>query len=194
MKTARGFVASLALLGLLLVQVLPASAMSGNHCAFRLIPIGRGVAPNAIATRPELVGCFGSFAEAVRAGSGGAIRLPANSTPASLTDEQLTAATSASPTGLVSVLIGTEWDNLNYAGASSSYYASSTCTASTTWEKSYVGDLLNDMFSSGKGFGGCDTNKKFAASNFSGASVTCTPNCSTYGTVGNLVSSLRWRI
>jgi hypothetical protein len=57
-----------------------------------------------------------------------------------------------------------------------------------------VGDAWNDRLSSGRAFGGCDTNKKFVGSNFTGTSLTCKPDCSSYGVVTNLVSSLRWRV
>jgi hypothetical protein len=193
MKTRRTLLGALSLAALLLIQAMPAHAVGGGHCVFRLIPIGRGVAPHAIATRPELVGCYATYAEAILAGTGGAIRLPTGTSPRSVTDEMLAAA---APPGvaMATVVIGTEYDLLNYGGSSKSYTASSTCTASTTWETSYVGNAWNDLLSSGRGFGGCHTNRKFVGSSFTGASVTCTPNCSGYGAVSNLVSSLRWRV
>jgi hypothetical protein len=91
------------------------------------------------------------------------------------------------------VLIGTEYSETQYDGTSKSYFAAVTCSATVTWEVSYVGDTWNDRFESGKGFGGCNHNRKFAASQFGGASVLCTPNCTSYGSLNNLVSSLRWR-
>ena len=56
-----------------------------------------------------------------------------------------------------------------------------------------VGAFWDNVFSSGKGFGGCDTNKKFENTNFGGSVLTCTPNCTNYGTLSNQVSSLRWK-
>ena len=58
---------------------------------------------------------------------------------------------------------------------------------------SYVGNFWNDDFESGRGFGGCDTNKKFKAANFGGDVLTCTPDCLSYGVLRNEVSSLRWK-
>jgi hypothetical protein len=190
MKTARKLLGALSLAALLSFHGMPAHAVGGGHCVFRLIPTGEGVAPNAIATRPELVGCYATYAEAILAGTGGAIRLPTDATPRSVTDEQMT----GSGPGRAPVVIGTEYNFANYGGSSKSYTATTTCTASTTWETSYVGDAWNDIFSSGRGFGGCDTNRKFVGSNFTGSSVTCSPDCSNYGGVSNLVSSLRWRV
>jgi hypothetical protein len=90
------------------------------------------------------------------------------------------------------VLIGTEFNGSSYAGSSNDYFAPDTCQGNI-YEVAYVGDAWNDKFQSGKGFGGCDHNKKFVGSNFSGASLTCTPNCTSYGSLSNEVSSLRWR-
>jgi hypothetical protein len=90
------------------------------------------------------------------------------------------------------VLIGREFNGSSYAGSSNDYFAPDTCQGNI-YEVAYVGDAWNDKFQSGKGFGGCDHNKKFVASNFGGDSLTCTPNCTSYGSLSNEVSSLRWR-
>ena len=133
-----------------------------------------------------LIGCYDTYAEALHAGSHGTIAAAADVTPPTLTEATLAVTASSS------VLIGTEWDQTSYAGISKSYFASVTCSSSVTWEVDYVTDTWNDRFASGKGFGGCDRNRKFAASQFGGSSVLCTPNCTTYGSLNNEVSSLRW--
>ena len=134
----------------------------------------------------ELIGCFATYEEAIEAGLGGSVTLVPGTTV-----DQLSDATLAQASG--DVLIGTEWNLTNYGGESRSYFAPSTCSASLSWEVTYVTDAWNDWFSSGKGFGGCDRNRKFEGSNFGGASLLCTPNCSHYGSLSNEVSSLRWR-
>jgi hypothetical protein len=172
---------------LLLLLVVPgvSDATSANHCAFRLDPFGRVGA--RVQARPVLIGCYSTFAAAVEAGSGGVVRLAEGTTPESITDsavgEQLAA----------DVLIGTEYGALSYGGASKSYFASSTCSATQTWDVNYVGDTWNDTFSSGKGFGGCDHNRKFEHADFGGTVVLCTPNCTSYGSSSNTISSLRWK-
>lgn len=90
------------------------------------------------------------------------------------------------------VMIGTEFNLNNYNGASKDYFAANTCQGDT-WEVSLSGTAQNDTFQSGKGFGGCDHNKKFAGPSFGGNSLTCTPNCTGYGSLDNDVSSLRWK-
>lgn len=177
-----------------LFAALPVQAhgAAGRHCVSRLELTGQHGRVSEARLMP--IGCFATFAEAISAGSGGAVRVPRWITPASLTQAHLDVDPNAFvPLG--SVMIGTEYDLVNYSalGSSHSYFATSTCSESTTWEVSYVTDTWNDLFSSGKGFGGCNTNKKFAASNFGGSVRVCTPNCSNYGSLSNEVSSLRWR-
>jgi len=161
-----------------------------RHCVVRLAASGPGNEPGAVATLEEDLGCYATYAEALAVGSGGAIELPPDTSPATLTQPTLDQGPSDATT---SVLIGTEYTLTFYNGSSKSYFASETCSATVSWEVSYVGDAWNDDFESGKGFGGCNHNKKFQDSNFGGASLTCTPNCTDYGTLRNQVSSLRWK-
>jgi hypothetical protein len=182
--------AALALLTMSVVGAQPALA-NGGHCVYRLEPLQHrhtGVIPAKL----KLVGCYAHFRDAVAVGSYGSIQLTSDATPASLTEEELAAGSSVSTR--VSVLLGTEYNGQLFSGSSNSYYAASTCTASTTWEVANVGAAWNDTFESGMGFGGCHTNKKFRNTNFGGTVVTCTPSCSNYGSLVNQVSSLRWRV
>jgi hypothetical protein len=172
--------------------VQPASAAQATNCAFFLLPVGQGSAPGEIETVPVALGCYATYSQALAAGSAGSINMSMTTTPASLTDTTLASATTDSVTS--SILIGTEWTNVGYTASSNSYFASSTCTSSTTWQTHWVGDAWNDQFESGKGFGGCDKNKKFEDADYLGTVLTCTPNCNDYGVLNAEVSSLRWRI
>lgn len=178
---------ALVLVGVLASIAQPARADVGQHCAFRLVPLeSLGVMTDASL---DLVGCFGTYEQALEAGIGEAIDLGSEVTPQTLTEEVL-----PPPTILTSVLIGTEYDGSGFTGGSTSYFAATTCTAVTTWQVANVGPEWNDRFQSGKGFGGCDTNKKYQHENFGGTVRTCTPNCSDYGALNNQVTSLRWRV
>jgi len=164
----------------------PAIASDPGNCSYRLVPISRG---GSMTTADlDLVGCYATYEQAIEAGLGGAVDVPPDTTPLSLGESDLVAETATSD-----VLIGTEFNLVSYGGASASYFAPATCSASDSWEVNYVGDALNDYFSSGKGFGGCDHNKKFVDADFAGNVMTCTPNCTDYGTLSNQVSSLRWK-
>lgn len=174
----------LVLLGSALFAPPVSAAGSGEDCAYELRPISRE--RDRILAEPVLIGCYETYAEALAGGSEGAISVSADATPLTVTEASLAQTTSGS------VLIGTEWLQISYNGVSKSYFASATCSSSLTWEVDYVTDSWNDTFASGKGFGGCDRNRKFQHAQFGGSSVLCTPNCTTYGSLANEVSSLRW--
>ncbi len=162
---------------------------AGRHCAYRLDPVSYDAATRTVSAELVPIGCYDTFAESLAAGSGGAIQVSRSTSPALLTDAMVSDATLASG---ADTLIGTEWATVNYSGSSNSYWAPDAC-AGTVYAVAYVGDAWNDDFESGKGFGGCDTNRKFEHSNFGGAVLTCSPNCIDYGSMRNLVSSLKWR-
>lgn len=173
--------------GILVAAAPPASAERGGHCVFRLEPVERVGTILTATLRP--LGCFPTLEEALEVGLEGAIDIPGTVTPQNVTESMV--ATEAGPT---SVVLGTEYDLNSYTGSSNSYTAPSTCTASTTWQVANVGVTWNDRFQSGKGFGGCDTNRKFQHENFGGNVKVCTPNCGDYGILANQVTALRWRI
>jgi len=171
------------------LSAVPASAVSSN-CAVVLVP-SSVEASGAILAKEVDLGCYPTYAEALSVGSSGAIDVPDGTTGASLTDAVLAANTIVSATA--DVLIGTEFVGTNYTGTSKSYFAPETCSIGVVWDVGNVGASWDDRFSSGKGFGGCDTNKKFEDTNFGGSVLTCTPNCANYGALSNQVSSLRWK-
>ncbi len=172
-----------------LVASAPPAAASSQNCAVLLVPSSIDTSGAILATEVDL-GCYATYAEALAAGSSGAIEVSGATTPASLTDATLAAGTDSTASD---VLIGTEYDSYNYGGSSKSYLASQTCSTGVVWEVADVGSTWDNRFQSGKGFGGCDTNKKFQNTNFGGNVLTCTPNCADYGTLANQVSSLRWK-
>ena len=171
------------------MSAVPASAASSN-CAVLLVPSSIE-ASGAILAREVDLGCYPTYAEALSVGSSGAIDVPDGTTGASLTDALLAADTTFTATA--DVLIGTEFVGTNYSGTSKSYFAPETCSIGVVWDVGDVGASWDNRFSSGKGFGGCDTNKKFEGTNFGGSVLTCTPNCANYGALSNQVSSLRWK-
>ena len=173
----------------LCMTAAPASAAPSN-CAVLLVPSSIDASGAILATEVDL-GCYPTYAEALAAGSSGAIDVPPGTTPVSLTDAVLTADTIVTETA--NVLIGTEFTGIGYGGTSKSYFATETCSVGVVWDVADVGASWDNLFSSGKGFGGCDTNKKFENTNFGGSVLTCTPNCTNYGTLSNRVSSLRWK-
>jgi hypothetical protein len=181
-------VAFTALLAVLAWSVLavPAQGTTGRHCSYRLVTVERHGRVNI--TEPQLIGCYATFSESISASTGGRVRVPDSTRPQQLTDADVAATLASSD-----VLIGVEYPQFGFGGISANYTASETCSSTNIVQVNYVGDAYNDKFSSGKGFGGCDHNKKFQHADFGGDVVTCTPNCTNYGTLSNEVSSLRWR-
>jgi hypothetical protein len=172
-----------------LLLATPASAglqAEERHCVVRLVAISE-TEGGVISAAPEEAGCFPTLEEALEAGTGGEVALPPGTSPFDLTQSVLDDAVTAAS----DVLIGTEYDATGFLGGSRNYFAASGC-AGTTWQVPNVGATWNDRFESGKGFGTCDHNRKFEHDSFGGAVVLCTPNCSTYGSLRNEVTSLRW--
>jgi hypothetical protein len=182
MTKVRFLVAVMAVLSI----ATPADADMREHCVFRLVPLHR--VGRVVDAALERVGCYSSYEEAIEAGLGGSVDLAPGVTPMMMSDEMVT------PQAATSVVIGTEYDLNSFLGGSTSYTAPTTCSSSTTYQVANVGAEWNDRFQSGKGFGGCDTNRKFQHENFGGSVRVCTPNCGDYGTLANQVTSLRWRI
>jgi hypothetical protein len=157
------------------------------HCVAYLVPVSPRSDDGVISATLEDGGCYATLEEALEVGTGGQVALPVGTSTSELTQSLLDSAVTAA----TSVLLGTEYDNTGFTGASKNYFAASGC-ASTTWQVSNVGATWNDRFESGVGFGTCDHNRKFEHADFGGSVVLCTPNCSTYGTLRNEVTSLRW--
>ncbi len=181
---------SIALIHALVSPIGAVATPQGRHCAYRLEASGRA-SGHVVHASAVLVGCFSTFARALHEGSNGSIVVPSETKTQSLTDATLAASSDGRPRG-GSVLIGTEFNLTGYTGESNSYFAPDTCQGNT-YEVSPLPGAWDDRLESGKGFGGCDHNKKFAGPSFGGDSITCTPNCNTYGSLNNEVSSLRWR-
>lgn len=158
----------------------------GRHCIVRLVALSQ-TEDGVITAALEEGGCFPTFEQALEAGTGGQVALSEGISPGELTQSLL----EDSVTAASDVLIGTEYDSTSFLGASRNFFAASGC-AGTTWQVANVGATWNDRFESGKGFGTCDHNRKFEHEDFGGAVVLCTPNCGTYGSLRNEVTSLRW--
>lgn len=175
----------------LLAVTLPAHATQATNCAYALVPTGQILDDGAQEADVVEIGCYSTLSQAVAAGTDGATKLPAGAQPTTTTQALVDASTTTTSSSLV--LIGIEYTAINYTFSSSTYYAPETCSSGVIWEDPFVGDLWNNDFESGIGYGGCDVNKKFSLRDFGGDVLTCTPNCANYGFMANRVSSLRWK-
>jgi hypothetical protein len=161
------------------VAAKPNPSGQGKNCVLQVEYVDVGGPDAEVASES----CFPSFSQAIDFATEGLTLLPPNATPDKLTQDLLPAL------ALTSVVIGVDWDSTNYAGASRVWTASTGCDFSHWYQVSYVGDAWNDRTESAKGFGGCEKYRHFDAANFGGTVKTCTPNCSTMGTMADKTSS-----
>jgi hypothetical protein len=133
--------------------------------------------------------CFGTFAEAIRTATAGAVKVSPNLRPEELTDAML-AAPGLLP--LASFVIGIEYEHADFGGSSIIYNGGGTCDQ-FSFSVSYVGDAWNDRISSARAFSGCNHSVHYEHSDFGGASVDCFTSCSYIGDAMNdRTSSIRW--
>jgi hypothetical protein len=172
----------------LIVSVVPATAASSN-CAVLLVPGSVDPSGTILATEVDL-GCYPTYAEALAAGSS-VDRCPGRD------DARL--ADRCPPRG--------RHDRDHRSRRPDRDRVHRHRLRWLVEELLRVGDmlhggsvgrrgrrrLLGQRVQFGEGFGGSDTNKKFENTNFGGSVLTCTPNCTNYGTLSNQVSSLRWK-
>ncbi|MEX2440391.1 MAG: hypothetical protein WD739_11035 [Actinomycetota bacterium] len=157
-----------------------------QHCAVYLDRSVDDGQTKPIETEESSIGCFDTLSEAIDAGE--AMAPPQTSQQARLGSMKMSRLDDPERG---SVHVGTEWNQIQYGGDSKSYFFNRNCN--DTPIEVNVGAQWNDRFESGKGFGTCNANKKFRHDNQQGDVELCTPNCWTYGSLNNDVSSLRWK-
>jgi hypothetical protein len=152
-----------------------------KHCVMEIEPVDAGQKLSAT----KEIGCFPTFAAAIAAATKGMVTLPADATPESVSEADLQAA---------STLIGIDYDNSYYRGASLAWYAGNFygCYGG----RSYVANIpawFNNRLSSTRGFNGCHRNTSYDRYWRTGDWVRCFPNCYYVGGfMNNRASSKRW--
>lgn len=91
-------------------------------------------------------------------------------------------------------IIGVSWGKENSKGSSVLWKADYGCFQGvTTWVVSNVGPQWNDRISSSEAFARCDIFRHFEHASFKGATLNCSPQCSTMGAMNNQTTSLKWK-
>lgn len=159
-----------------------------RHCIVRIDP----VKPGQSESRVYDFRCFATFAEAVAAGTRGRVYLPANTSPAQLTDQML------SPQGVAAApfLIGIDYKDGGYGGTYVQWYSDlSGCTSSRWFFSNNMPSGFDNQLSSTQGYSNCNHNTSWENTNQTGASKVCFPNCSYIGDAMNdRTSSKTWKI
>lgn len=170
------------------------SAFEERHCVVQVYPIEEQ-------RHGDLLGCFANSSEAVAFATGNIVTLPANATQEEISTAirafQAEEATEIAQNGVVplsSQVVSIQWDWTNRGSTSTVFTSASLCSQTIS------GHLLssdytvfpsgwNDRVESAEAFAGCRGVQLWDNSNFQGATISCTPYCSTLGAMNNATSS-----
>lgn len=155
----------------------PANSAS-PACVARALPAG--------STAKPVAHCYTTFAQAIRAATGGRVRLPANATPRSVTPDQLNAGAGPDATYVLSI----DYKDTHFNGGSLTWNQSSRCGK---FQAGSMPSGWNNVVSSVANFNGCATTM-YNNTNFSGASFSVGRNGSaaTLGSFNDEASSQKW--
>jgi hypothetical protein len=173
------------------LATVPAAPVDVNPtCAVGADPIEAGPLAPAVAELPEpVIDCFPTFAAAMEFVTGGAL---VAETPA-----QLDRLAAESPDAMATaswIVLGYEYKSTGYSGGSLVLYGTSGsgCGSSTTYGFPTMPSGWNNVISSARAFNGC-WSTHYDGTSYSGTRRTCTPSCSTLGTMNNRTSSIVFR-
>lgn len=168
----------------------PAPAPAEETCAVGTEPVEIRSGRVAEAAFPEpTIDCFPTFAEAVEFATGGDLSAD---NPAAL--ERTLDASGMAPASSSWVLLGIEYANTGYSGASLVLYGSSGsgCGSSRTYGFPTMPTGWNNRVSSARSYAGC-ASSHYTLTSYRGSVRTCQGGCSTLGTLNNNVSSIVFR-
>ncbi len=183
---------SLCLLSLILAAATPVQPTATRktpltHCVTRITPSHPGQRDSvALYTH-----CFATFAEAIADATEGRTHLPSTMKPQDLTQTVLNTYSGAVRPNTTYVL-SIEYDLNNFGGSSVTLTGTATCSNASYWI-SNVGTWWpgwNDRIRSAKGFSDCNNIAHYENVGWTGASLVCTPNCSSMGVMSAQTSSL----
>ena len=163
------------------------TAPSARNCVITIAPLQ----PGATSSATSAPRCYATFAQAIADASNGTVNLPTTATPAAVTDATLAPALA---TG--SSIIGIDWIDANYSGASLTWQVSNPNGCNGYQYSSNVTGSWNNVISSSKGFTGYDINPHYDLAypnQNNGAKIFCTPNCATMGAMNDATSYEEWR-
>lgn len=170
----------------------PRKVPAGKHCTARL----EKLEPGASESRISSFDCYQSFSEAIYAVTEGAVFLPPDESlknQLKALRQELKSIENASTVGGGSVILAIDYQHSNYGGVTLTYYGYTGCTSTTSYivpSLSTVG--WDNVVSSTQAFNGCIRNILYEHPNYGGASLTCTPNCSSVGVMNDATSSRRF--
>lgn len=89
-------------------------------------------------------------------------------------------------------LIASFYDNKDLNGLLVQYIGSEVCSSTTSYGFGQLPTSLDNRFSSGSGYSGCNNVYVYDLVNYGGDSASCFANCYSFGSLSDRVSS--WRV
>jgi hypothetical protein len=86
-------------------------------------------------------------------------------------------------------LIASFYDNKDFGGLLVQYIGSEVCSSTTSYGFGQLPTSLDNRFSSGSGYSGCNYVYVYDLVNYGGDSVSCFANCGSFGSLNDRVSS-----
>ena len=160
-----------------------------KHCIVRLDQL----VPGAPVPEPKKSDCYASFPDAIFAATDGRILLSRDqSFSEQLDDVERQQKAHARELAIAATFVtAIDYENINYGGATLTWTNNNTCTTVSQFAPSMPFPWDN-LVSSTRGFSGCDWNLLWENTNYTGASLLCTPDCSSVGSMNDKTSSRQW--
>ena len=157
----------------------PAAASQGQNCVAEAEPAGSMVTPTAT--------CYSSFSAAIRAATGGRVRLPATARPGSVTSQMIDGWDADPATTFV---LSIDYKDADFNGPSLTWTQTSNCG---NFQAASMPGGWNDVISSLVTSTGC-ANTLYQNANFGGMTVSISKNTSRsgLGSFNDLTSSQKW--
>ena len=157
----------------------PAAASQGQNCVAEAEPAGSMVTPT--------VTCYSSFSAAIRAATGGRVRLPATARPGSVTSQMIDGWDADPATTFV---LSIDYKDADFNGPSLTWTQTSNCG---NFQAAGMPSGWNDVISSLVTSTGC-ANTLYQNANFGGMTVSISKNTSRsgLGSFNDLTTSQKW--
>ena len=157
----------------------PAAASQGQTCVAQAEPAGSMATPTAT--------CYSSFSAAIRAATGGRVRLPATARPGAVTPRMIDAWNAAPATTFI---LSIDYKDANFLGGSMIWTQTSDCG---NFQVAGMPSGWNDVISSLTTGTNC-ANTLYQNVNFGGMTLSISKNTSRsgIGSFNDLTSSEKW--
>jgi hypothetical protein len=175
---------------------LPYSAATPN-CVVNLDP----VLPGEASSHVTVVGCYATFAEAVSAGTGGTVQLPASAAPSTLTPRRLAAklrhrrgafSDKDCTPNCTGTIIGIDYHDANWLGSILMYTTNNSagCTGGANYYWSSLPAGWDNVISSARSYTGCEYFHHWVNTGFSGGQIICDWTLANFGALNDTTSSV----